>query len=492
MKSTGYVLGIDIGTSGAKALIVDQVGRVGARGVATLKKPEVHGLQREQDAEAWWEAVVWAIRQALAELKASGASSSAVEALTVDATSGTVVPVDANLCPLRPGLMYNDGRATEQALRLNDFGRKVIDQLGYRFNASFALAKILWLIEHETEITDRTVWFLHQADLILNRLMQTNTPISDESNALKTGYDIIDRSWPEYLEQTGIDVEKLPRVRPIGTTMGTIGKRIAQDFGLSDSCKIISGMSDGTAACAASGARHIGDMSTTLGTTIVWKALSGKPICDPAGRLYSHRHPSGNFLPGGAGNSGGGGIRETLQTVFGDTDLDALANECHQPEITPFLTYPLPMNGERYPFVDSSFVPFSTFSGDDPIALYRSCLEGVSFIEKWGFEIISELGGECTGEVWTAGSGAHVEPWMRIRANVIGKPVCRAESPESGFGAAMAAAMNVWYDGNWTATADAMIHEAGRFDPQPNVQGLYQEKYEQFRSECARRISLRP
>ena len=250
MKSTGYVLGIDIGTSGAKALIVDQVGRVGARGVATLKKPEVHGLQREQDAEAWWEAVVWAIRQALAELKASGASSSAVEALTVDATSGTVVPVDANLCPLRPGLMYNDGRATEQALRLNDFGRKVIDQLGYRFNASFALAKILWLIEHETEITDRTVWFLHQADLILNRLMQTNTPISDESNALKTGYDIIDRSWPEYLEQTGIDVEKLPRVRPIGTTMGTIGKRIAQDFGLSDSCKIISGMSDGTAACA--------------------------------------------------------------------------------------------------------------------------------------------------------------------------------------------------------------------------------------------------
>lgn len=491
MNKPPYVLGIDIGTSGAKALVVNRVGTIVARGATVLPKPIAQEKKREQNAELWWHAVSAALQPAIADLKAANGDPLAIEAISVDATSGTIVPVDAKLRPLYPGLMYNDGRAIDQAKRLNEIGSQTLSRLGYRFNASFALAKILWLVENEPEMMTNTAWILHQSDFIVNRLIEGDHPISDESNALKTGYDILERCWPDYLGNAGILINQLPRVAPIGATVGTLGKTIAQAFGMSPTCRVVGGMSDGTAACAASGARRVGDMSTTLGSTIVWKAISPKLICDPGGRLYSHRHPSGCFLPGGAGNAGGDGIKSILDTTFDNSSLDLnhMADQCHSSKISSYLTYPLPIVGERYPFVDDAFAPFTTFSGKDPVALYRSCLEGAAFVERWGYEVLSTLGGDCSREVWTTGSGAHVAPWMQIRANVMGQPICLSQTPESGFGSALVAAMNIWYDGDWTTTADAMITEKARFEPDPQAQTRYNEIYEQFRNECARRSS---
>ena len=494
MTDPGYVLGIDIGTSGVKVLAVDPTGQMVARGSATLQKPTSIGLGREQDASHWWAATATAMEEALYDLNDAGRRTDDIAAIAVDATSGTVVPVDQDMTPLHNGLMYNDGRAFAQAEALNIAGADVVARLGYRLNASFAAAKILWFSQTQPGIAERTSWYLHQSDVITSRLLETNHPFSDESNTLKTGYDIIERQWPAYLAKAGIDIGALPEVRPIAATLGTVGLSIASQFGLSSKCRIVAGMSDGTAACAASGAQHIGDRNTTLGTTIVWKMISGTVVHDPQGRLYAHRHPGGGFIPGGAGNAGGDGIRSMVEAVQvgAGQRLDELAAELDGQASSADLTYPAPARGERFPFVDAAFEPFTTCDGTDAQEQYLSALEGAGFIERWGYEVARDLGAECNGTVWTTGSGALVDPWMQIRADILGAQVCRAAVPESGFGSALVAAMNVWYDGDWTSAADAMIRKDRSFEPNIARQGHYSERYEMFREECARRLEKKP
>ena len=401
--------------------------------------------------------------------------------------------MDRDLKPLRDGLMYNDARAHREAERLNKAGEEILPRLGYRFNASFSLAKILWLVENEPRIMERAYKVLHQCDFVTARLSEApkryGTCLSDESNALKSGYDILEHCWPDFISRTGIDIAGLPGVRRIGQTLGTISGGVAETFDLNPDCLIVGGMTDGTAGCAASGANKIGDMNTTLGTTIVWKMLTSTLVCDPEGRLYSHRHPGGGFLPGGAGNSGGRGLSSFFQAGpegMGE-HLARLAAGIVPGPTTGTITYPLASPGERFPFVDPDFAPFTTASRADESLLYRSCLEGIACIERWGYEVGAGLGAECTGEVWTTGKGAGIEPWMQIRADVLDRPVCRASHPESAYGAALVAAMTVWFNGSWGETAAHLIHESFRCEPRSEYRGECNEQYRRFREVCEHR-----
>ena len=336
----------------------------------------------------------------------------------IDATSGTIVPVDQDLNPLRDGLMYNDARADKEAERLNVAGQKTLRYLGYRFNASFSLAKILWLMENEPAVKD-----------------------------------------------------------------------MAKKFDLNPTCRIVGGMTDGTAGCAASGANKIGDMNTTLGSTIVWKSITSDLVCDPTGRLYCHRHPGGGFLPGGAGNSGGEGLSTFFKVGAKDLSerLDRLAAGITPGPPTGTITYPLPSPGERFPFVDSKFEPFTTASHADQLFLYRSCLEGIACIERWGYEVGAGLGAECSGTVWTTGMGAVIDPWLQIRADFLDRPVCRVSCPESAYGAALVAAMNIWFDGSWEDTAAHLIRESFHCEPRAEYRNACHDQYLQFREVCEKR-----
>ena len=490
MPLSFYVLGIDIGTSGVRCLVIDEAGSTVAQGDSPLPAPKVKGLRHEQDAELWWESTADALKRTCRDLTENGGRPENIVALAVDATSGTIVPVDTHLKPLRAGLMYNDARAHEEAERLNTIGRENLLRLGYRFNASFSLAKILWLLKHEPDIMERAAWMVHQSDFITARLSQMpgteNRPMSDESNALKSGYDILEHQWPEYISKTGINTAKLPRVKRIGQPLGTVSKAVAEDLGLTPQCIIVGGMTDGTAGCVASGANRAGDMNTTLGTTIVWKMIASSMICDPEGRLYSHRHPGGGFLPGGAGNAGGDGLSSFFHGESGNmTDhLSKLATGITSGTPTGTLTYPLSSPGERFPFVDPGFEPFTTVSRKNESLLYQSCLEGIACIERWGYEVAHELGAESGGEVWTTGKGASIDPWLQIRADILNRPVCRASNPESAYGTALVAAMNAWFDGSWEETATRLIKEAHRCEPRDEYRGACDDQYLRFREAC--------
>jgi sugar (pentulose or hexulose) kinase len=489
--ASAYVLGIDLGTSGARALVVDRAGAIVAGAFAALPSPAVvEGGGREQDANLWWEAAASAVREALARLSAAGGQPRDVGAACVDATSGTIVPVDAACTPVRAGLMYNDARAAAEAARLNAAARAIGESEGA--NASYASAKILWLCEHDPA-TARAARFLHQTDFVNARLMGATRAAdvaTDESSALKTGYDIVARRWAGALADAGLDSAQLPTVVPGGTTLGVIDTVFAADTGLPADCRIVAGMTDGTAAAVASGASAIGDGNTTIGTTLVWKIVAAHAVVDPEGRLYCHRHPGGAFLPGGAGNAGGEGIAR--QVTDGDsapgTTLDRLARELDDAPPSGLLAYPLPRPGERFPFVDAGFAGFADPRAHTAGERYRAALEGLACIERWGYEVAALLGAPLAGRVWTTGVGARHAAWMQLRADFLGRPVCRAAHPESGFGSALVAAMNLWHDGDW-AQASRLVGVDLACLPNPGRRSQCDQQYHAFRATCAARLS---
>lgn len=487
MPRPSLVVGIDIGTSGARALVLDTGGGVVAQAFTALPAPLAVGPGREQDAALWWQAAAAATREATTRLAAGGDDPAQIAAVCVDATSGTIVAVDHRLRPLGPGLMYNDGRAAAEAQRLNDAARAGAS--GATFNASYAAAKILWLRTHAPATGAAAARFLHQADVINARLLDAGDAdaiVTDEANALKTGYDVVRRDWPPALADGGIDRGQLPRVVPTGTTLGRVGARASAATGLPRSCRVVAGMTDGTAAAVASGASRFGDGNTTLGTTLVWKLLARQPLQDPEGRLYCHRHPGGGFLPGGAGNAGGEGIAHQVAPGVADPGnaLDRLANALDDVPPSGLLAYPLARAGERYPFVDPGFTGFADPGAHDAASRYRAALEGLACIERWGYEVATALGAAADGAVWTTGMGARYPRWMQLRADFLGRPVCRAAHPESGFGAALVAAMNAWYDGDWQAAA-ALITLDFRCEPRAAHRARCDEQYRAFQAACA-------
>src|SRR5947209_5683003 len=189
-KDTGYVIGVDMGTQGARAIAVTADGTVVARGEealpADMLRVSPDGIF-EQDAEEWWRVTCIALTKVGQELRGAGINPDAVAALCVSGTSGTFVPLDASYRPLRPALMYSDGRAFAEVATCNEALADLTIKLGYRFNASFALPKLLWQRKHETDTWARTRLVAHQADYLVGKLT-SRWGVSDYTNSLKTGY----------------------------------------------------------------------------------------------------------------------------------------------------------------------------------------------------------------------------------------------------------------------------------------------------------------
>jgi len=190
-------MGIDVGTQGVRCLVVDEAGRpVASKSVpfSRLNIAQREGWQEQSPAD-WQGAMEEAVRACTARLRADGHGPDAVVAISVDGTSGTIVPLDAAHRPLTNGIMYNDPRAREQAAKVRAAMGAYERKLGYAFGASFSLPRILWILENRPEVYEQTAVFAHQADYITG-LLCGEFAVSDYSNALKTGYDLLDGGWP--------------------------------------------------------------------------------------------------------------------------------------------------------------------------------------------------------------------------------------------------------------------------------------------------------
>ena len=477
----GLFLGIDLGTGSVRTVVMTEKGSVVAAASAGFNAESltVQEGRHEQSPEMWWQAVCQAVKATANMLDAKDWQR--LKAVAVDGTSGTLVAVDNAGTPLRPALMYNDPRASSEAAALNTAAGDFCGKLGYQFNASFALTKIAWLRKSEPAIFDNTARFLHQADYIVEQL--TGRPaVTDYSNALKTGYDLLDECWPAWIDEYLGVTARLPRAVAPGVAIGAVSAHAAQQTALLQGLSVVAGASDGTAAFLASGARRPGDYNTTLGTTLVFKGISSHICRHPDGLIYCHKLPGGWWLPGAAGNTGA----EWITAMFSDADLAAMDNAAVGRLPIDVLAYPLVRTGERFPFFAPNAKGFFTPETSDNVDRYAACLQGIGLVERLAYQVLDTTAGISGGEVFSTGGGSRSDIWMQCRANATGRVFHRPARGESACGAAVLAAAGSFFGGIGEAI-EHMIRIERSFAPEPQHASMYNDLFDRFCAELRTR-----
>ncbi len=417
------VVGLDIGTSGVRAVACGEDGEPVATELAALPPPLARDGRTEQDPALWWEAA----RQVLGALFAR-VDRAAIRALAVDGTSGTVLAIDDAGMPLAPARMYNDQGAKAEAARIAEVAPPTSGAHG----AASGLAKAMALAR-----ATRPHRLLHQADWIAGRL-SGRFDVSDENNALKTGYDPLARRWPDFIDGLGLDRGLLPAVVEPGTAIGELRDDLRKIWDLPAGIVVAAGTTDGCASFLATGADAVGDAVTALGTTLTLKILAARPLFDPKAGIYSHRLGE-RWLAGGASNTGG-----AVLAAFFDAERMRALEPLVDPERDSGLDYyPLLRPGERFPIADPALEPRLSPRPDDDAAFFQGMLEGIARIEALGYRRLEELGGPAPLRVLTVGGGARNAPWQRIRERLLGTTVLRAPSQEAAVGAARLARLAV-------------------------------------------------
>ncbi|MFZ5535982.1 MAG: FGGY-family carbohydrate kinase [Pseudomonadota bacterium] len=400
------VVGIDFGTSGVRACVLDAGGRPVAEAAVPLPAPlQTADGGWEQDPEQWWTALC----ALLGEL-ARRIDLGALRALAIDGTSGTLVACSQEGRPLHPALMYHDARARDEAARI----AAVAPRESGGHGATASLAKLLWLKGRGLPGSAR---LLHQAEWVAGRLLG-RFDLGDENNLLKMGYDVLERRWPDWLGALGIDPGCLPLAREPGTPLGRVDPGMAGMLGLSSALVIVAGTTDSIAATLASGGGRVGDAVTTLGTTLVLKVFSDRPVFAPEYGVYSHRLGD-VWLAGGASNSGGAVLRQ----YFDEARLEALSARIDPRQDSGLDYYPLPAPGERFPVADPALVPRLAPRPEDDARFLHGLLEGMARIELEGYRRLHELGAPWPARVLSMGGGARNPVWTALRARLLGVPV---------------------------------------------------------------------
>jgi D-ribulokinase len=393
---TDVVLGIDIGTSGVRIAAVDRSNTLLAMSTAVIMAPLQAGLRILQDPAIWWDAVETA-------LKGLDFADKTVKALAVDGTSGTILPVVKDGTPLGLASMYNDVAEAADLALVAAAAPKETAALG----STSPLARALPLKASGGRI-------VHQADWLAGRF-SGRFDVTDENNALKSGYDPVAQAWPGWIAKTGFDAALFPQVVPAGSRTGTIRSEIADRFHLPRDVAIVAGTTDGCAAFLASGASDPGDGVTSLGTTLTLKLLSDRPVFAPAYGIYSHRIGD-QWLAGGASNTGGA----VLARFFSKDDMARLTPLLDPGNPTGLDFYPLSKPGERFPVNDPAYPPRLTPRPADDRIFFQAILEGIAAVEALGYGRLAELGASRLASIRTAGGGAANAAWTKLRLRALG------------------------------------------------------------------------
>ena len=407
-------LGLDVGTSGVRTVIIDDNGSVMSEARSSMIE---HGGNL-RDPAVWQNAAVSAVKRGL-----DGVKSKNIRALAVDGTSGTVIATDGQCKPCGNVFMYND---TCEDIALVDLISQLAPESSAAVGSNSALARAIALGREGATMV------LHQADWISH--MFSGRVASDENNALKTGYDLKQREWPDWIGNAGMDSKRLPEVFEPGTAMGTVSSMAVNEFGFDENTLVVAGTTDGCAGFLATGADSFGDGVTSLGTTLTVKLLSENEISTPQYGIYSHRLFN-KWLAGGASNTGGG----VLLKYFTPEALDALSLKIDPEENCPLDYYPLAEAGERFPINDWQYRPQLSPRPDSDAEFLKGMFDGMAKIESRAYGLLQELGASSLRSIRTVGGGAKNGVWERIREKRLGMPMLKAINEEAAYGTALIA-----------------------------------------------------
>ncbi|MDN4593875.1 FGGY-family carbohydrate kinase [Polycladomyces subterraneus] len=471
MNSSPIFLGADIGTQGIRVVAIDQSGNLVGSREETFELDE--RARQEQSPEKWWDVLLRVMGDLAHQLRSVG-KLDAIQALSVTSTSGTMIPLDSNNQPLHGAIMYSDKRSSTEAEVCREAASQDNGE-GYKdFNSSSGLPKILWFINNYPEKYEKIDRWAHATDFITGKLSGV-WGVTDYTNALKTGYDLTNLCWPDYLfQKLSLPRSWFPNVYPSGTPIGRILPEVAEITGLPKTIMIVAGMTDGCASQIASGAIHLGDWNTTIGTTLVIKGVTKNKVVDPLGRIYNHRHPEGFWMPGGASNTGA----DWVTKEFGNADLEALNKQADGIIPTSFMAYPLHQEGERFPFIAPQARGFEP-QGLSKEEAFAAKMEGVAYLERYAYEIMEGLSGEQVRAVFTAGGASNSDIWLTIRSSVLNKPIYKMRHTMGAVGAAILAASQNYFSSISEAGKALTVCEK-QVEPSKQLISQYDENYHRF------------
>jgi D-xylulose kinase len=440
-----YVIGIDIGTTSVKVLIMD------AGGLVTAKADSGYDLLLpkngwvEQDAGSMWQAICSAMIDALKKFKFDRRS---IRAISLSTQRDTLVCVDEKNRPVRNMITWMDSRSVAECEALSrEFGEsRVYEITGVTVSPIWTLAFILWLRNNEKKNFEATSCFALVHDYVMMRL-GAKGHFLDSSNACQTMlYDFRQGVWSvELMEYAGLTEEKLPVLVEPGSQIGTIDPVIAAEFGLSNTVVLIAGGGDQQCAATGAGAALPGDVEIGIGTAGNILAMTESPLLDPAHRMICHRAAlTGLWVLEGAMLATGKVIAWLQDTIYEGMSLKNIDDEItikSAPGAGGLALLPH-FEGAACPYWNprASGVLFGLSLSSKQPDIARAVLEGVCFEIRKNIDLLAEWNLKPT-RVLVSGGAARSALWMKMLADILALEVCvPAESDCAALGAALLAA----------------------------------------------------
>ena len=433
-------MGIDIGTSAVKAVVIDDSGAVAEQATAALSVSRPQPLWSEQDPADWWSATNIAVSDLRLTLR------KAVRAIGLSGQMHGATLLDRNHQALRPAILWNDGRSAQQCRQLEQGVPGMLQITGNRAMPGFTAPKLLWVREHEPEIFARTATVLLPKDYV--RLAMTGETASDMSDSAGTLWlDVARRRWSEaMLAATGLKLAHMPALFEGNAITGSLRAEVAEAWGM-PRVPVVAGGGDNAANAVGVGVVRSGDAFLSLGTSgVLFLANDGyRPNTQGGVHTFCHALPNRwhqmSVILSAASCVDWAARLCGLGSTGALFDLAEARNRPAETEI--FLPY---LSGERTPHNDplAKGVLFGLTQESTPAAIAQAVLEGVAFAFRDGLDALS-ASGTAIESISVIGGGARSAYWGRILSSVLRRPLTYRDAGTVGpaYGAARLARMGV-------------------------------------------------
>jgi len=489
-----YLLGIDVGTTGCKALLVAEDGRVAASTTSEYPMSTPQPLWAEQDPEDWWQVARRSIARVLTEAKATGSD---VAGIGLTGQMHGLVLLDAHGDVLRPCIMWNDQRTAAQCEAITrQLGvKQLLELTGNVVLPGFTAPKIAWVRDNEPQVYSRIASVLLPKDYLRYRL--TGALVSDVSDASGTSLlDVARRTWSsEMVRALSINANWLPQLTESPEVSAHVSKQAAAETRLVAGTPVVGGAGDQAAQAVGTGTVVEGIVSVTIGTSGVVFVSSDKYRCEPQGRLHAFCHAvPGKWHLMGVMLAAGGSFRWFRDTFCerereeakraGRDPYDLLTEAASKipagSEGLLFLPY---LSGERTPYSDANArgVFFGLSLRHTRAHLARAVLEGVTFGLRDSLELVRALG-IPTREVRATGGGASSGLWRQIVADIFASPIATVNVTEgAAYGAALLAGAGAGVYASVPEACQKVIRTRQQVSPGRDAQ-TYAALYERYRA----------
>ena len=481
-----YLLGIDVGTSGVKALLVSVEGQVIGSETESYPLATPKAGWAEQNPEDWWQATCRAINSVI---KKNNVGSGQIKGISLSGQMHSSVFLDENKEVIRPAILWSDTRTSSQCEQIHEqVGglEQLVEYVSNRALEGFTAPKVVWLREHEPENFKKIAYLLLPKDYIRYRLTdEIKTEVSDAAGTLLL--DVEKKEWSrEVLEKLDLSPDILPEVLNSVDIAGQVTEDAASVTGLEAGVPVAAGGADNACGAAGSGIVKEGRVMVSIGTSGVILAQLNTPAADEQGRihLFNHSRPDSWYMMGVVLSAGMcySWLQESLLKETVDfAELDKAAEQVEPgSEGLLFLPY---LFGERTPHADGSArgVFFGISGKHEQGHFARSVMEGVGFALRDSLELVKEKGVEIE-EIRAIGGGAKSPIWRQILADIFGQEISLLNIEEGpAFGAALIAGVGVGVYNSFEEAASELISVRKKIEPDSQNHQLYNEYYKLYR-----------